>query len=99
MTEIKGNKEITVSNTNIENWHIQVQKSIDLNRDFNHTWLYLVIGVRYRNSKVKILQQYCNILSSLKKNQISTWKLDNVQVHELNYGNIFELNLVQCKSI
>ena len=70
MTEIKGNKEITVSDTNIENWHIQVQKSIDLNRDFNRTWLYLVIGVRYRNSKVKIF--LFNMSHEISKNNQNT---------------------------
>ena len=33
-----------------ENWHELVRKSIDLNREFNRTWLILGIGVRYHNS-------------------------------------------------
>ena len=39
-----------VANVNTENWHVLVQKSIDLNREFNRTWLNLELGVRYRNN-------------------------------------------------
>ena len=39
-----------VAYVNTENWHVQVRKSIGLNREFNLIWLNLELGVRYRNN-------------------------------------------------
>ena len=51
---MKGNWEITRSNTSIENLHIQVRKSIDLNRGFNRTWINLDWVVGYGNNNITI---------------------------------------------
>ena len=60
-----------VANPYTENWHAQVQKSIDLNAEFNCTWPNLDWVVRYRNkftschisliTESKEINQFCSI--------------------------------------